>query len=140
MDSERCEDCGSFYDVTYHIPDEVWALIHERAPAGLLCPFCAHIRARKHGITLWWEAAVNKYPALSCKEVKMNPYKRNGPCPKCGHSGRIGWMPISTRYFILGSARLERLLRGCPNCGYSWMEECLDNDDAKKASREDSDG
>jgi hypothetical protein len=38
---ERCDDCGNRYDDVYWIDDDLWALIHERAPAGLLCPSCA---------------------------------------------------------------------------------------------------
>ncbi len=38
---EHCDECGRAYCDVYDLPDALWALIHERAPAGLLCPTCA---------------------------------------------------------------------------------------------------
>ncbi len=43
-DGEKCNDCGKIYLDVYATPDDVWKQIHERAPAGLLCPTCAWIR------------------------------------------------------------------------------------------------
>jgi hypothetical protein len=44
-EGEHCDDCGNQYEDVYWIDDDLWALLHERAPAGLLCPSCAIRRA-----------------------------------------------------------------------------------------------
>lgn len=46
-ESERCEDCDSPYDDVYWLDQDLWDLIHERSPAGTLCPSCAVRRAMK---------------------------------------------------------------------------------------------
>lgn len=60
--TEPCDQCGRFYATVYHLPDEVWALIHDRAPGGLLCPGCADRRAAEAGAVLYWEAQDGMYP------------------------------------------------------------------------------
>ncbi len=40
-EGEKCDQCDRHYLDVYSVPDGVWALIHDRAPAGLLCPTCA---------------------------------------------------------------------------------------------------
>lgn len=47
--SETCNDCHQPYADVYWIDDELWARLHERAPAGLLCPSCLVRRALAKG-------------------------------------------------------------------------------------------
>ena len=42
---EHCDDCGRAYSDVYWLDDDLWMLLHERAPAGLLCPSCVVRRA-----------------------------------------------------------------------------------------------
>ena len=38
---EHCQECGKAYAAVYGVPDDMWARICSRAPAGLFCPTCA---------------------------------------------------------------------------------------------------
>ena len=62
--SETCQSCGVKYDTVYRVPDRVWAIVSGRDDeGGLLCPECCDAIARQdHGIVLYWEAAVDRYP------------------------------------------------------------------------------
>ena len=46
--AEHCDDCGRAYEDVYWLDDDLWALLHERAPGGLLCPSCVVRRALAH--------------------------------------------------------------------------------------------
>ncbi len=48
QEGEHCDDCGSAYSDVYRVDEDLWALLHERAPAGLLCPSCLVRRALSH--------------------------------------------------------------------------------------------
>lgn len=74
-DSETCDDCGRGYGrLIWTAPDELWALLHERAPGGLLCPGCFSDRARALGLFIRWIPRV-EFPKL---------------CPICDGTGRLG--------------------------------------------------
>lgn len=81
----------------------------------------------------------------------MRPYKRNGPCPKCGLTSEVDFegrvtADIGTRYMpetnpviqstqerggtiYLGTVS-EHLERFCGRCHYTWAEACGDSEEA----------
>lgn len=60
QEHEHCDACGRGYEHVYHVPDWMWAKLHERAPAGLLCPCCAVMRAYRVGMQFGIEAVTPK--------------------------------------------------------------------------------
>jgi len=53
----------------------------------------------------------------------MEHYHSNGPCPKCGCTN------ASTKH--RAAFGIEHIARGCPRCGYQWIEKPLDAVEAK---------
>ena len=61
---EECDCCGILYAQTYHVPDELWAKVHEREPSGLLCLTCCDRRLQAMGFIPFWScgAQTTTYP------------------------------------------------------------------------------
>ena len=67
--SEVCQNCEGYYDTVYRVPDGVWErLTGHTDGAGLLCPACCELLARRAGLELYWEATVGEYPVAAERE------------------------------------------------------------------------
>ena len=68
--SEFCQNCEGYYDTVFRVPDDVWErLTGHTDGAGLLCPACCELLARRVGLELYWEAAVGEYPVAAEREA-----------------------------------------------------------------------
>jgi len=58
---EVCDICGRRYLTVFQIPDELWLKLMGD-PGGNLCLNCCDGLLRRFGISLYWEAAIDRFP------------------------------------------------------------------------------